>query len=71
MVKKGIVVGININNESGFEESIVELKNLCMACNIEAVGELVQNSKQINKAHYIGSGKLDELRSLVNREKLT
>lgn len=66
MVRKGIVVGININNESGFEESIVELKNLCMACDIEAVGELVQNSKQINKAHYIGSGKLDELKSLVN-----
>lgn len=66
MGRKGIVVGININNESGFEESIVELKNLCMACDIEAVGELVQNSKQINKAHYIGSGKLDELKSLVN-----
>ncbi len=66
MVRKGIVVGININNESGFEESIVELKNLCTACDIEVVGELVQNSKQINKAHYIGSGKLDELKSLVN-----
>ncbi len=66
MERKGIVVGININNENGFEESMVELKNLCMACDIEVIGELVQNSKQINKAHYIGSGKLDELKSLVN-----
>lgn len=70
MERKGIVVGININNENGFEESMVELKNLCMACDIEAIGELVQNSKQINKAHYIGSGKLDELKSLVNSEEL-
>jgi len=49
---------------------MVELKNLCMACDIEAIGELVQNSKQINKAHYIGSGKLDELKSLVNSEEV-
>ena len=70
MERKGIVVGININNENGFEESMVELKNLCMACDIEAIGELVQNSKQINKAHYIGSGKLDELKALVNIEEV-
>lgn len=70
MERKGIVVGININNENGFEESMVELKNLCMACDIEAIGELVQNSKQINKAHYIGSGKLDELKSLVNSKEV-
>jgi len=70
MERKGIIVGININNENGFEESMVELKNLCMACDIEAIGELVQNSKQINKAHYIGSGKLDELKSLVNSEEV-
>ncbi|WP_346886345.1 GTPase HflX [Clostridium sp. UBA4395] len=70
MERKGIVVGININNENGFEESMVELKNLCVACDIETKGELVQNSKQINKAHYIGSGKLDELKSLVNSEEV-
>lgn len=70
MERKGIVVGININNENGFEESMVELKNLCVACDIETMGELVQNSKQINKAHYIGSGKLDELKSLVNSEEV-
>lgn len=70
MERKGIVVGININNENGFEESMVELKNLCMACDIEVIGELVQNSKQINKAHYIGIGKLDELKSLVNSEEV-
>lgn len=70
MERKGIIVGININIENGFEESMVELKNLCMACDIEAMGELVQNSKQINKAHYIGSGKLDELKSLVNSEEV-
>lgn len=69
MGRKGIVVGININNESGFEESIVELKNLCMACDIEVIGGIIQNSKQINKAHYIGSGKLDELKFLVNSEE--
>ena len=40
MRKRGIIVGININNKNNFEESIIELKNLCIACDIEIVGEM-------------------------------
>lgn len=67
MMEKGIVVGININNEKGFAESIEELKKLCFACNIVTIGEIIQNTKHLNKATYMGIGKLEELKDLVLR----
>ena len=64
MRKRGIIVGININNKNNFEESIIELKNLCIACDIEIVGEMEQNLKKINPTFYMGSGKIEELQDL-------
>ncbi|MFR2890804.1 MAG: GTPase HflX [Clostridium butyricum] len=60
-----MIVGININNKNNFEESIIELKNLCIACDIEIVGEMEQNLKKINPTFYMGSGKIEELRDLI------
>lgn len=68
MKKRGILVGININNKNGFEESIVELENLCSACDITSVGVIVQNAKEVNSRHYIGSGKLEELINLISEQ---
>ena len=65
MRKRVIIVGININNKNNFEESIIELKNLCIACDIEIVGEMEQNLKKIKPTFYMGSGKIEELRDLI------
>lgn len=65
MRKRVIIVGININNKNNFEESIIELKNLCIACDMEVVGKVEQNLKKINPTFYMGSGKIDELKNLV------
>ena len=69
MRKRGIIVGININNKNNFEESIIELKNLCIACDniIEIVGEMEQNLKKINPTFYMGSGKIEELQDLIEK----
>ena len=66
MKQRGIIVGVNINNIENFDESMIELKNLCEACNIDVVGEVVQNSKKVNPTYYIGSGKVDELIAYVS-----
>ena len=42
-----------------------ELRNLTDACDIEVGGEIVQNLQRINKSHYVGTGKIDEIRALV------
>ena len=67
MRKRGIIVGININNKNNFEESIIELKNLGIACDIEIVGEMEQNLKKINPTFNRVSGKNEELRDLIEK----
>ncbi len=68
MVKKDktLLIGVNINNQYNFQESMTELKNLAIACDFEVVGQTEQNLKAINKAFYIGSGKLEEIKFLAD-----
>jgi len=65
--KKAIVIGVNIKNrEDNFEYLMEELKGLATACKIEVVGEMTQNLDHINNSHYIGSGKIQEVRRLLD-----
>jgi len=64
---KAIVLGVNIKEQKDdFEYSMDELKRLADACDIEVIGEMTQKLDHINKAHYIGAGKLKELICLIN-----
>lgn len=64
--EKALLVGVNINKQYNFDASMVELKNLAISSDYMVVGQLVQNLKEINKAFYIGSGKLNEIKLLAN-----
>lgn len=69
---KAILVGVSItSNQAEFEYSMEELGNLATACQIGVVGQLTQSLRQINYAHYIGSGKLDELMQLIDETEAT
>ncbi|EOE7230236.1 TPA: GTPase HflX [Clostridioides difficile] len=71
MAKKGITVGLNINNKSeDFNELMIELENLCSACDIDVVGSITQNAKQVNRAFYIGTGKVEEILNLIKKENI-
>lgn len=63
---KAVLVGVNVNNQKNFEESMVELENLVIACEMEVVGRADQNLKAINRATYIGSGKVVEIRNITD-----
>lgn len=63
---KAVLIGVNVNNQKNFEESMVELENLVIACDMEVVGRADQNLKAINKATYIGSGKVGEIRNITD-----
>jgi len=41
-MKKAILVGVNIDNDETFEESLKELKGLAKACEFKVVGTLTQ-----------------------------
>lgn len=64
-----LLVGVNINNQSDFQQSMEELENLAIACELEVVGKIEQNLKAINKVHYVGSGKVEEISILADETK--
>src|SRR5690625_2929439 len=67
-----VIVGVNVNREQEvFNYSMQELGNLAAACNLEVVDEVTQNMEQLNKKHYIGAGKMQELHDMVQVNQAT
>lgn len=63
--QKAIIVGVQLKKGTDFEYAMMELRNLADACYIEVVDELSQKADRINSSHYIGTGKIQELRALM------
>lgn len=67
--ERAILVGVDIYNEKShlsFEESLEELVLLADTAGLEIVGEITQSLSRPHSDTYIGSGKVEELKSLVN-----
>ncbi|SDW67207.1 GTPase HflX [Paenibacillus sp. PDC88] len=62
---KAVIVGLQMNSQEDFEHSMEELGNLANACDIEVAAVLTQKAERIHPAHYIGSGKIEELSNLL------
>lgn len=64
-VQKAIITGVQLQKDTDFAYSMMELRNLAAARYIEVVDELSQKAERVNSSHYIGTGKLQELRALL------
>lgn len=65
-MEKGIIVGVNeTNNQKLFLDEVEELKNLCLACNIEVLDTVTQNKESFDKRTYVGKGKLEEIKIAI------
>lgn len=64
--EKAILIGVNINNQADFLDSMEELESLAEACELESVATVEQNLKAINKKYYIGTGKVEEVLPLID-----
>ena len=62
--EKFILVGVETGKDR-MEESITELEELLETAGGETVGRVIQNLESINKATYVGKGKVDEIRELA------
>ena len=60
-----LLVGVNLNDDVDFLQSMEELGALAEACNMEVAGQVTQNLSAINKGLYIGTGKVREVRELA------
>ena len=69
--ERALIVGIHTNEMTDyeFELSMTELEDLCEACDMEAVASIRQHLDMPNKALYIGSGKLEEVKEIYVDEK--
>ena len=59
---KVLLVGVDTGEEKEFDHSMEELKSLAEAANKQVVGIVVQHMQAVNKAFYIGTGKVAEVR---------
>lgn len=64
-MEKVIVVGVRLEDDVNFDDSIEELKNLCQACNYDVIGEIFQNLKKIVTSTFVGEGKVEEIKNLA------
>ena len=62
---KVLLVGVDIGEEADFEYSMEELASLAEAAEKEVVGQIVQRLDHVNKALYIGTGKVADVRRLA------
>lgn len=63
-VEKAILVGAILNDSD--KESIEELKELAKTAGAEIVGEVIQQRHVIDKAFYIGRGKIEEVKHYID-----
>jgi GTP-binding protein HflX len=65
IMEKAILVGLWLNEDKQFETSMRELALLAEACNVEVLGTMTQRAESATANFYIGSGKVDELKQMI------
>lgn len=63
LVEKAVLVGVHVQNDEHFDYSMEELGNLAEAIDVEVVGIITQNLERVNPSHYIGTGKIEEIKN--------
>lgn len=66
-----ILVGVSLQDEKETEESLEELKELADTAGAVTVGKVIQNRESIHPGTYIGSGKIWEVKLLVEETGAT
>ncbi len=64
-MEKVILVGLDLDTGIDFIHSMDELEELAVAADMEVVGVTTQKMPQVNKAYYIGTGKVEQVRELA------
>lgn len=62
LIERAVLVGVHEQKDEHFAYAMEELKNLAEAIEVEVVGEVTQNLERRNPSHYVGKGKIEEIR---------
>ena len=66
IIEKAILVGVNLQNDRNFNYSMEELESLAEALDVEVIGNVTQNLERVNPSHYVGTGKIEEIKHFVD-----
>ena len=71
MNKSAILVGVKLPSIPDFDQSFEELDNLALACDYYVVKKVTQTLSSSKNDYYIGSGKVDEIQTMVEETGAT
>lgn len=60
-----ILVGVSLTDNDDTEDSLEELADLVHTAGAEVAGALIQSRGAVHPGTYVGTGKLEELKSLI------
>ena len=66
-LEKVILFAVDLDNGENVEANLDELEELVATAGAETLGRMIQNKDSVEKATYLGSGKVEELRDMVER----
>jgi len=66
-----VLVGVALSDNDDTEESLDELEELTETAGAVAVGKVIQNREKIHPSTYIGKGKIEEVRQMINETGAT
>lgn len=64
-MEDAILVGLDINDDPNFQNSMLELANLAEACEVNVVGTITQKRESPTPNFYIGEGKVQEVKEAI------
>ncbi len=65
-MEHAILVGLDIDNDTDFDNSIKELENLAIACDVEVLHTITQRREVPSAKFYVGEGKVSEIKDAIN-----
>lgn len=66
-----ILIGVSINDEDETRQSLEELADLVKTAGANAIATLIQNRESIHPGTYIGKGKMEEAKELIEKLQAT
>lgn len=65
-MEDAILVGLNLENDDNFENSMLELANLAKACDVNVLHTMTQKRDRPTANYFVGKGKVQEIVDAVN-----
>ena len=71
LTERVILVGVQVNQGDDTEESLDELEELAKTAGAVTVAKVIQNRESVHPGTYVGKGKIEEIRILIDQLNAT